>query len=89
MFLDLLTLSAFVSSLSFFHQVEQEKILKVKWKRISNNVILRIIFPFFFFEYDYRIRLQNTMIKIILYLSIRNLYIYTRSCMMNFLQGNA
>lgn len=45
MFLDLLTLSAFISF--FFQEVEQEKILKVKWKRISKNVIFRIIFHFF------------------------------------------
>lgn len=46
MFLDLLTLSAFISFF-FFQEVEQEKILKVKWKRISKNVIFRIIFHFF------------------------------------------
>lgn len=47
MFLDLLTLSAFISFFFFFQEVEQEKILKVKWKRISKNVIFRIIFHFF------------------------------------------
>lgn len=47
MFLDLLTLSAFIFFFFFFQEVEQEKILKVKWKRISKNVIFRIIFHFF------------------------------------------